>query len=54
MNRLHSPALEQKEDAKHGEIFFPVKKYITKLSRVIDWNIKRKYKRNDFIFSLLI
>ena len=31
MNRLHSPALEQKEDAKHGEIFFPVKKYITKL-----------------------
>lgn len=32
MNRLHSLALEQKEDAKHGEAFFPVQKYITRLS----------------------
>lgn len=32
MKKLHSLALEQKEDAKHGEAFFPVKKYYTRLS----------------------
>ena len=32
MKKLHSLALEQKEDAKHGEAFFPVQKYITKLT----------------------
>ena len=32
MKKLHSLALEQKEDAKHGESFFPVQKYITRLS----------------------
>ena len=32
MKSLHSLALEQKEDAKHGEAFFPVQKYITWLS----------------------
>lgn len=31
MKKLHSLALEQKEDAKHGETFFPVQKYITRL-----------------------
>lgn len=32
MKKLHSLALEQKEDAKHGESFFPVQKYTTRLS----------------------
>lgn len=32
MKKLHSLALEQKEDAKHGEAFFPVQRYITKLT----------------------
>lgn len=32
MKKLYSPALAQKENAKHGEAFFPVQKYITKLS----------------------
>ena len=32
MKNLHSLALEQKEDAKHGEAFFPVQKYITRLA----------------------
>lgn len=31
MKRLHSLVLEQKENAKHGEAFFPVQKYITGL-----------------------
>ncbi len=31
MKKLHSLALEQKEDVKHGEASFPVQKYITKL-----------------------
>ena len=32
MKKLHSLALEQKEDAKHGESFFPVQKYTTRLA----------------------
>ncbi|MEG0963613.1 MAG: AraC family ligand binding domain-containing protein, partial [Lachnospiraceae bacterium] len=33
MKKLNSLILEQKEDAKHGETFFPVQKYITTLSK---------------------
>ena len=32
MKKLHSLAIEQKENAKHGEASFPVQKYITYLS----------------------
>lgn len=32
MKKLNSLILEQKEDAKHGESFFPMQKYITSLS----------------------
>lgn len=32
MRKLHTLALEQREDAKHGEAFFPVQKYITTLT----------------------
>ena len=32
MTNLHSLALEQKENAKHGEAFFPIQKYITRLA----------------------
>lgn len=32
MKRLRSLALEQKENAKHGDSFFPVQKYITRLT----------------------
>ena len=31
MKKLYSLALEQKENAKHGEAFFPVQKYITRI-----------------------
>ncbi|MDE6905976.1 MAG: AraC family transcriptional regulator [Lachnospiraceae bacterium] len=33
MKKLYSLTLEQKEDAKHGETFFPVQKYMTHLDR---------------------
>lgn len=32
MNKLRSLAIEQKENTKHGEAFFPVQKYMTKLN----------------------
>lgn len=32
MNVPHSLILEQKENTKHGEVFFPIQKYITKLN----------------------
>lgn len=32
MKKLYSLAIEQKENAKHGEVFFPVQKYITRLA----------------------
>ncbi|MDD6233250.1 MAG: AraC family transcriptional regulator [Frisingicoccus sp.] len=32
MKNLHSLALGQKENAKHGEVFFPIQKYITRLA----------------------
>ena len=32
MKKVHTLAIDQKEDAKHGESFFPVQKYITNLS----------------------
>lgn len=32
MKKLHSLAIEQKENAKHGEAFFPIQKYITRLA----------------------
>ena len=34
MKKYHSLALEQKENAKHGETFFPIQKYITRLTSV--------------------
>lgn len=32
MKNLHSLTLGQKENAKHGEVFFPIQKYITRLT----------------------
>ena len=32
MKNNNPPALGQKENAKHGEVFFPVQKYITRLA----------------------
>lgn len=32
MKKLHSLAIEQKENAKHGEAIFPIQKYITRLA----------------------
>ena len=32
MKYLHTLALEQKENAKHGETTFPIQKYITNLT----------------------
>ena len=31
MKKLYSLALEQKEDSKHGDSFFPIQRYITTL-----------------------
>lgn len=33
MKKLHSLTPEQKENAKHGEVFFPIQKYITRLTK---------------------
>ncbi|MDD7739963.1 MAG: AraC family transcriptional regulator [Fusicatenibacter sp.] len=33
MKKFHSLALEQKENVKHGEAFFPIQKYRTKLTK---------------------
>ena len=32
MRNLQSLAIEQKENAKHGEAFFPIQKYVTHFS----------------------
>lgn len=32
MKKHYFPSMEQKENAKHGEAFFPVQKYITRLA----------------------
>lgn len=34
MKNNNPPALGQKENAKHGEVFFPVQKYITRLAQI--------------------
>lgn len=32
MRKLYLPSIEQKEEAKHGEAFFPVQRYITRIA----------------------
>ena len=32
MRKLYTPSIEQKENAKHGESFFPIQRYITMLA----------------------
>ena len=33
LKKIHTLAIEQKENTKHGETFFPIQKYVTNLSR---------------------
>lgn len=51
MKKLHSLALEQKEDAKHGEAFFPVQKYITNLKP--DYPVVTTHWHNEAEFTLI-
>ena len=51
MKKLHSLALEQKEDAKHGEAFFPVQKYITNLKP--DYPVVTTHWHEEAEFTLI-
>ncbi|MGN1167132.1 MAG: AraC family transcriptional regulator [Lachnospiraceae bacterium] len=51
MKKLHSLAIEQKENAKHGESFFPVQKYITKISS--DWPTVITHWHEEAEFTLI-
>ena len=51
MKKLHSLALEQKEDAKHGEAFFPVQKYITNLK--LDYPVVTTHWHEEAEFTLI-
>ena len=51
MNKLRSLALEQKENAKHGEAFFPVQKYITKLNS--DYPVVTTHWHEEAEFTLV-
>ena len=51
MKKLHSLALEQKEDAKHGEAFFPVQKYLTNLKP--DYPVVTTHWHEEAEFTLI-
>ena len=51
MKKLHSLALEQKEDAKHGEAFFAVQKYITNLKP--DYPVVTTHWHEEAEFTLI-
>ena len=51
MKKLHSLALEQKEHAKHGEAFFPVQKYITRLTP--DYPVVTTHWHNEAELTLI-
>ena len=51
MKNLHALALEQKEDVKHGETFFPVQKYITRLTP--DYPVVTTHWHEEAEFTLI-
>lgn len=51
MKKLYSLTLEQKEKAKHGESFFPVQKYITKLSK--DYPVVTTHWHEEAEFTMI-
>lgn len=51
MKKLNSLILEQKEDAKHGESFFPLQKYITLLSP--DYPVLTTHWHEEAEFTLI-
>lgn len=51
MKNLHSLALEQKENTKHGEAFFPVQKYITQLTA--DYPVITTHWHEEAEFTLI-
>lgn len=51
MKKLHSLALWQKEDAKHGESFFPVQRYITNLKK--DYPVVTTHWHEEAEFTLI-
>lgn len=52
MKKLYSLAMEQKEDAKHGESFFPVQKYMTHLNR--DYPVVTTHWHEEAELTLII
>ena len=51
MKKLHSLTLEQKENTKHGEAFFPVQKYITTLKP--DYPVVTTHWHEEAEFTLI-
>lgn len=51
MRKLHSLALEQKENAKHGDAFFPVQKYLTRLAP--DYPVVTTHWHEEAEFTLI-
>ena len=51
MKKLHSLAVEQKEDTKHGEAFFPIQKYITELGN--DFSVITTHWHEEAEFTLI-
>lgn len=51
MEKLYSLALEQKEDIKHGEAFFPVQKYVTYLKK--DYPVVTTHWHEEAEFTLV-
>ena len=52
MKNNNPPALGQKENAKHGEVFFPVQKYITRLAA--DYPVITTHWHDDIAFLCFI
>lgn len=51
MKKLYAHALEQKEDIKHGEVFFPVQKYVTHLKE--DYPVVTMHWHEEAEFTLV-
>lgn len=51
MKKLYTPSPEQKEQAKHGETFFPVQKYMTDLDA--DYSVVTTHWHEEAEFTLI-
>ena len=53
MKTPHSLIPEQKENIKHGEVYFPIQKYITKLTKEAPVRIPFRTKSNTAAEALI-